>query len=477
MMRRLLELLKKILRITKITKILSLILDLLGKPFGRIFRLRWNVWVLLLILGLLGTSVWILTPSGSSSLDREKENLGMRLGLDLAGGVSLVYQADLSEQEDPEGAMAGTIDIIENRVNVLGVSEPIIVKQGTDRIRVELAGITDIQEAKNLIGLTALFEFRKQDSEGNWIPATGTIDGEEKVLTSQYFKTNTYVDLAPGTNAPILRFEWDEEGSELSEQITTELIGEPLGIYLGDEPLTGDDGQPIAPIVQDVITDEGVIEGLSLDEAMKLSNLLNAGRIPVSLTPIYQHEVSATLGADFVDRSVLAGLIGIGLVILFMILYYRLPGVLSSLSLLVYVAIVLAIFKLIPVTLTLAGLAGFILSIGMAVDANVLIFERLKEELRGGRTLKASVETGFNRAWTAIRDSNISTFIICGILYWFGSSIVESSAVMGFAVTLAIGVAVSMFSAIVVTRTLLRFTTSARAARNPKWFGVKASNV
>lgn len=432
---------------------------------------------MLLILGLLGTSIWILTPSGSSSLDREKENLGMRLGLDLAGGIHLVYQADLSEQDDPDGAMDGTVDVIENRINVLGVSEPVILRQGDDRIVVQLAGLTDIEEARNLIGLTALLEFRKLDDEGNWIPATGTIDGEEKALTSRYFKTNTYIDLNPVTYVPWLRFEWDDEGAILSKQITSGMIDEPLGIFLGDEPLLDEHDQPIAPIVRTVIEDEGQIEGLSSNEASRLSNLLNAGRIPVPLTPIYEKNVSATLGAEFIDNAVLAGVVGIGIVILFMILYYRLPGALASLALLIYVALVLAIFKLIPVTLTLAGLAGFILSIGMAVDANVLIFERLKEELRGGRTLKAATETGFNRAWRAIRDSNISTFIICGILYWFGKHIVDSSPVTGFAVTLAIGVAISMFSAIMVTRTFLRFSTGARTSRNPKWFGVEASDV
>ncbi|MFC2017890.1 protein translocase subunit SecD [Chloroflexota bacterium] len=432
----------------------------------------------LFILALLGTSIWILTPSGSTQLDREKEDLGMRLGLDLAGGIHLVYEADLTGQEDPGGVMSGTVDVIESRINVLGVSEPVILRQGDDRIVIQLAGLEDIEEAKNLIGLTALLEFRKLDADGEtWIPATGMIDDEEKALTSTYFKTNTYITLEQFTNKPVLVFEWNDEGSELSKQITGAMIGEPLGIFLGDEPLLGDDDQPIAPIVQSVIEDEGQITGLSFDEASKLKNLLNAGRIPVPLTPIYQNQVSPTLGDDFVDQSVLAGLVGMGLIVLFMILYYRLPGIVASLSLLVYVAIVLAIFKLIPVTLTLAGLAGFILSIGMAVDANVLIFERMKEELRGGRTIKAAANTGFSRAWTAIRDSNISTLIICGILYWFGSSIVDSPTVTGFAVTLAIGVAVSMFSAIVVTRSFLRFTTGARAYRNIKWFGVEASDV
>ena len=210
---------------------------------------------------------------------------------------------------------------------------------------------------------------------------------------------------------------------------------------------------------------KGIIEGLSLTEATELSKLLNAGRIPVPLTPIYEQTVSPILGSDFVDMSLKAGLIGLVLILIFMIVYYRLPGALASAALMFYAFSVLAIFKLIPVTLTLAGIGGFVLSIGMAVDANILIFERMKEELRLGRTIGAAVESGFRRAWPAIRDSNITTFIVCGILYWLGSSIISSAPVMGFAATLAIGVAVSMFSAVIVTRTYLRILASGRLAQ------------
>ena len=212
-------------------------------------------------------------------------------------------------------------------------------------------------------------------------------------------------------------------------------------------------------ILQPEYKGSGIISGsFSIDEVNRLATLLASGALPMPLQkpPLYQEKVSATLGADFINRSVQAGLIGIILVMLFMILYYRLSGALACLALMFYGALVMALFKLIPVTLTLAGLGGFVLSIGMAVDANVLIFERIKEELRTGRTLGAAIEAGFNRAWTAIRDSNVTTFIVCGILYWLGSSIVASAPVMGFALTLFIGVAVSMFTAIVVTRTLLR---------------------
>jgi len=421
--------------------------------------LRRNILALIVILALFALAVSILALP---MFGRE----GMQLGLDLKGGIHMVYRADLSliEPGTEAEAIDGAIAVIEKRINVLGVTEPVIQKLGGDRILIELPGISEVEKAKRLIGQTALLEFgelaaddeeaRWENELGRWKPATAVIDGQEKELTSAYFKENTYVDYVE--NKLLLVFEWDEEGSQLSGEITARLIGKPLGIFLGDEPLLGDDGLPIAPIVRSQITERGNIEGLSLNEATELSQLLNAGRIPVPLIPIYEQSVSPILGAGFIDMSLKAGIIGIVIVMLFMIAYYRLPGVLASLALLFYGALVLAIFKLIPVTLTLAGLGGFILSIGMAVDANVLIFERMKEEFRTGRALGAAIETGFNRAWTAIRDSNVTTFIVCGILYWLGSSIVQSAPVMGFAVTLFIGVAVSMFTAIVVTRTLLR---------------------
>jgi len=399
----------------------------------------------------------------------------MRLGLDLQGGIHMVYQADFSDLEPgtESDAIEGAMAVIERRINVLGVTEPLIQKQGGDRIVVELPGVSEAEKAKNLIGETALLEFREQkvDEEGKveWVPATAVIDGKEKVLTSGYFKENTYV--GQGSLSQIyLYFEWNEEGSEISGEVTGRLIGQPLGIFLSGEPLLGDDGQPIAPIVRSQITDRGQIEGLSLKEATELSQLLNAGRIPVPLTPVYEQTISPILGADFIDMSLMAGLIGIILVMLFMIIYYRLPGALASLALIFYGVVVLAIFKLWPVTLTLAGIGGFVLSIGMAVDANVLIFERMKEEFATGRTLGAAIEAGFNRAWTAIRDSNVTTIIVCVILIWLGSSVVESAPVTGFAVTLLIGVLVSMFSAIVVTRTLLRLFVGTALARKTSLF-------
>jgi preprotein translocase subunit SecD len=431
---------------------------------------RRNLLVLLSIIVIFILSLLTVLPIDKGVLGGK----GILLGLDLQGGIHIVYKADLSDvEEGKEGEIIdGVVAVIANRINPLGVTEPVIGKQGNDRIVVELPGfdITDVQ--KERIGRTALLEFRErviEDGEEKWIPATGTIDGEDKVLNSSYFEENTFVT-RDDFGKILLIFEWNEEGSQLSQQITSRLLGEPLGIFEGDEPLRGEDGQPIAPIIQAIITDRGQIEGLSVNEVTELSNQLNAGRLPVPLEIIYEETVSPALGADFVELSARAGIIGIVLVMLFMMLYYRLSGLVASLALIFYGVVILAIFKLIPVTLTLAGIGGFVLSIGMAVDANVLIFERMKEELQAGRTLGAATKAGFNRAWTAIRDSNVTTIIVCIILIWVGSQIVAGAPVQGFGFTLLIGIAVSMFTAIIVTRTLLRLFVGSRIAKKTNLF-------
>ncbi|MFC2025351.1 protein translocase subunit SecD [Chloroflexota bacterium] len=424
-------------------------------------RRNTRVFIAVLIIFFLVTMV--IFPIEEGMLGKR----GIRFGLDLQGGVHIVYRADLSSVKPGEKADAieGAVAILKNRINPMGVTEPVIQKQGGDRIVVELPGLDITDKEKERLARVDILEFGElttdnvtwkwETERGRWKPATAIIDGEEKELTSRYFKENTFT--SPADLGGIeLHFEWDKEGSQLSEEITGRLIGQPLGIFDGDDALLGEDGRPIAPTVQSTIVDRGVITGLSLNDATRLSQQLNFGRLPVPLEIIYDQTVSPILGADFVDMSVRAGLIGIIIVMLFMILYYRLPGLLANLALVFYGALVMALFKLIPVTLTLAGVGGFILSIGMAVDANVLIFERMKEELITGRTLGAAIEAGFNRAWTAIRDGNVTTLIVCGILLWLGSSIVASAPVVAFAWALAIGVAVSMFTAIVVTRTLLR---------------------
>jgi len=435
---------------------------------------RKNILVLVTILAIFAFAVSALAYPLFGRTD-------MRLGLDLQGGLHMVYKADLSNVEpgDEDSIMDGVIAVLSNRINPLGVTEPIIQRQGQDRILVELPGKSISDKEKERLSRVALLEFGElaaDDEEakwenvlGRWKPATAVIDGEEKTLTSRYFKENTYLS-QDSLGRIELVFEWDEEGSRLSEEITARLLQQPLGIFEGEEALKGEDDRPIAPIIQAVIHERGVITGLSLNEASGLSIQLNAGRLPVPLEILYDQTVSPILGARFIDMSVKAGIIGIILVMLFMIIYYRLPGLLASLALIFYGALVLAIFKLIPVTLTLAGLGGLVLSIGMAVDANVLIFERMKEEFRTGRRLGAAIESGFNRAWTAIRDGNVTTLIVCGILYWLGSAIVASAPVQGFALTLGIGVLISMFTAIVVTRTLLRLFVGTRLGRRISLF-------
>ena len=436
-----------------------------------------------MILIILAVAAAVVFPMNSGLLG----NKPIKLGLDLMGGVHMVYQADLSQipADERGAAIEADITAIRSRVDAFGVTEPVIQKQGDDRILVQLPGISEVEKAKAVIGQTAILEFGELVTDendpnikwtndlGKWKPATGVINGEQKVLTSSYFKQNTYMTTNEFGQI-ILAFEWDAEGSQLSGQVTQRLLNKPLGIFSGDEALKGDDDRPIAPYVRAQITESGVVEGLSQSEATLLSQLLNAGRISVPLTPIYEQTVSPVIGADFVDMAVKAGIIGLILVMLFMILYYRLPGVLASLALVFYALIVLAIFKLWPVTLSLAGLGGFVLSLGMAVDANVLIFERMKEEIRMGRTLGAAIEAGFKQAWSAIFDSNVTTIISCVVLLLLANTIVASAPVMGFAITLIIGVLVSMFTAIIVTRTLLRLFVGTQVSQKISLFTLYA---
>jgi len=431
---------------------------------------------------LFGFALWSVVPLDRNVFGRE----GLRLGLDLAGGSYLVYQGNLSDVEpgNRDEIMDGVKGVVERRINALGITEPIVEVQkheGEYNIVIQLPGIANIEKAKEMVGLFTILEFREQDAAGNWTPATGTVNNETLTLTSRYFKENT--DIAVDQfGKPLLVFEWDETGAQLSKQITTRLLEKQLAIYLGDEPLRGEDGHIIAPVVKAVIEDKGQIEGLSLADATELKDLLNAGRIEVPLgrwvngefessMPLYERTVDATLGADSIRKSIMAAVIGIVLLLVFMLAYYRLPGLVACLSLGIYGVVLLAIFKLVPITLTLPGLAGFIVSLGMAVDANVLIFERTKEELRGGRSLAAAVETGFSRAWTAIRDSNITTFIACIVLFWLGGTM-GAFMVRGFALILFIGVALSMFTAITVTRTFLRLIIGSQVVTNPAAYGV-----
>lgn len=389
----------------------------------------------------------------------------MRLGLDLRGGAYLILQAD--PPADYEGdlgkALDGAKDVVERRVNEFGVSEAEINKTSGNRISVQVPGLS-LDEAQNLIGKTAALEFEVYNDQQELVPATGVIDGQTYPMTGSDLKNNTYATRVGTTFAVV--FETTSRGSKLMEQITTRALQFPssdLRNYL----IVSLDGTTLSQAsVNGVISDSGQITGQpTFSDANNLSKQLNAGALPIPLKIIQSEEVSATLGEDSVLESVRAGQVGLVAVMLFMILYYRLPGILASVALLVYTATTLMVFKLLPVTLTLSGIAAFVLSIGIAVDANILIFERMKEELRRGRTLNAAIDIGFRRAWSSIRDSNVSTLITCGILYYFGAQF-GASVVQGFAFTLAIGVAVSMFSAITVTRTFLKMILGTPMAKS-----------
>jgi preprotein translocase subunit SecD len=318
-----------------------------------------------------------------------------------------------------------------------------------------------------------------------WTPALGELNGAPTVMTGSFLESNAFVapDSFGSFNNPQLVFSMNGDGEDVFGSLTERIqplasggAGMPLATFLDGEPIRGRDGGIIAPAVSAEIRDQGVTTGLSLSDAKRLKEFLNNGAFPIPLTIIQQQDVDASLGDEAVLDSVQAGMVAMLVIMVFMTLYYRLPGVLASIALLVYTGIVLTIFKigipapgggLPPVTLTLAGVAGFVLSIGVAVDANILIFERMKEELRNGRSLLPAVATGFDRAWTSIRDSNVSSLITCAILYFMGNQF-GSTQIKGFALTLAIGVLVSLFSAITVTRTFLRLAT-ATPLRHARW--------
>jgi len=388
-------------------------------------------------------------------------NVPFRLGLDLLGGTHLVYEADLSQAGDLQvaDAMQGVRDVVERRVNFFGVSEPLVQVSGNNRLIVELAGISDIKKAIELIGETPFLEFREETDQTR---AILDAQGAGQRLNEQPFATTglngrhlkkAQIVFDPQTSVPQVSLQLTDEGAELFAQITKKNIGKLVAIYL--------DGVPISiPVVQSEIPDgQAVITGnFTPKEAKLLAIRLNSGALPVPIHLVSQQTVGASLGKESLEKSLTAGLYGLLAVSLFMILFYRLPGVVSVFALAVYVLLVLAIYKIIPVTLTLAGIAGFILSLGMAVDANVLIFARMREEIKAGKMLKQSMEEGFKRAWLSIRDSHVTTLIGALVLYIFATSIVK-----GFALTLGIGVLTSLLTATIVTRKILMLFTG-------RWF-------
>ncbi len=384
-----------------------------------------------------------------------KAPLAFKRGLDLQGGTSITLRANM--QGIPSSQRQDALDlartVIENRVNLYGVSEPVIqtvVTNGDYRIVVELPGVGD-QQARQLVGTTAQLSFWEQATssalqvpQGIPVSALGNLFKPTNLTGKDL--SSSVVTFDPNTGAPQVQLNFTPIGTKKFADITTRDVGKILAIVLDNQVVE-------APRVnQAILNGNAVITGsFTTDQAKNLSIELQAGVLPVSLTTLATQTVGATLGQDALSKSIFAGILGFVVVVVFMVVLYGRLGVIASVALMLYTLLVLSLFKLIPVTLTLAGIAGFILSIGMAVDANILIFERMKEELRFQKPLSVAMELGFNRAWSSIRDSNISTLITSAVLFQFGTGIVR-----GFALTLAIGVLVSMFSAIVVTRTLIR---------------------
>lgn len=386
-------------------------------------------------------------------------------GLDLVGGSRLVLEAQTTDtvaKITPE-MMDSLRFAIENRVNKLGVAETVVQQIGERRLLVEIPQISDLTKAKEFLGDTAELQFKKEGTPINgkpvWI-STG-LSGKDvsKALVSTSQGGEWVVDL-----------EFNDKGTQKFADLTTKLVGKPMAIFFNGE-LTS------APVIREPIIGgraqiSGGEGGFKYEEAKKMVDLLNAGALPVPAKIIEENTVGPTLGADSIHKSKIAGIVGIGVVMLFMLVFYRLPGVIADIALLCYTLILFALFKTIPVTLTLAGIAGFILSIGMAVDANILIFERTKEELRAGRTLFTAINAGFDRAWTSIFDSNMSTIITCTILYMLGTSVVK-----GFALTLALGVLVSMFSAVTITKNFMHLIFGTGELKYPALFGLKKDEI
>lgn len=449
--------------------------DLRFENSGKTSILHLNMWririfALIFLLAGLGIGYFDYTSQAGTT-----SRFPFKLGLDLSGGSHLLYEADVSQVDPLEvtASMDALRDVIERRINLFGVSEPLVQVESagfgdtlSHRLIVELPGVTDVDSAIKMIGQTPVLEFRVQRSDEEITAFKSALDafnvaqdaGESpeisQALVDGPYKptelTGRFLDRAVlefdhTIGEPTVVLEFDKEGADLFEKITEENIGKIVAIYL--------DGSPISePVVRDKITGgRAVISGnMTPVEAKELVGRLNSGALPVPIHLLTTQTIGPSLGKETLQAGVIAGIWGIIAVATFLVLWYRLPGIIAVVALGVYIAIMLALFKIIPVTLTAAGIAGFILSVGMAVDANILIFERTKEELRAGRKLREALSEGFARAWLSIRDGNISSIITAVILFWFGTSLVK-----GFALTFGIGVLVSMLSAITVTRMFL----------------------
>lgn len=425
--------------------------------------------VVLIVGFFIGYFVYTQEPGLSAQDDTTKEvTYPFKLGLDLSGGTHLVYRADVTEIDSTEvsDAMNSLRDVIERRINLFGVAETNVrvqeasfVNGDEQRLVIELPGVTDIDQAVSMIGQTPLLEFKVERPNGETNEIIQAQLQGERLDEDPYASTELtgrYLDRAQlqfvqggssgvGMTEPVVVLYFDSEGADLFEELTSENIGRSIAIYL--------DGAPISiPVVNEAIPGgQATISGnFTPDAAKELVGRLNSGALPIPIELVSTQTIGASLGTAAVADGIRAGLIGLAVLALFFLVYYRAAGLVAIIALAFYAAVMFALFKLVPITLTAAGIAGFIISLGIAVDANILIFERMKEEMRKGRVLSDAVSTGFNRAWLSIRDSNLSSIITAIILFWFGSSLIQ-----GFALTFGLGVLVSMLSAITVSRLLL----------------------
>ena len=434
--------------------------------------LRWGIFTLTLLSFLIDLpkiplrihfkNINLERTIGPFSLDfnflgrRIKREFPLKLGLDLAGGTHLLLRADMSQipKEERDTALSAARKVIERRVNFFGLTEPVVqeAKSGDNYwIIVDLPGVKNVEEAVKVIGQTAKLEFREFKKEAT-VSAFPTLDNTKPVgITGRDLK-KAQLDFDPNTGKPVIAFELTPEGGKKFKKVTERLIGKPLVIFLDEFPLSW-------PTVKDVIETKGTITGeFTVKQAKNLALQLSAGALPVPVKVEEQRVIEASLGQDAVVKSVRAGIVGLLVVALFMIGFYGRLGLIADLALIVFALLSLAIFKLIPITLTLAGVAGFLLSIGMAVDANILIFERIRQEKRLGKPQEVALKLGFIRAWDAIRDVNICALIVCFVLFnplnW--PFLATSGIVRGFAATLFIGLVTSLFTGVVVTRELIK---------------------
>jgi protein-export membrane protein SecD len=434
--------------------------------------------ILIVIVGLLALVASVVAlPIPALSSAGESRTLETKLGLDLQGGLRIEYLVLPAEGKTPTRDDLNVLrQIILNRVDTSGVAEPTVVAQGSDRIVVEMPGVTNFEQIERLIGTTGRLDFvplgsvpanPDQELDPSWLSTP--CENAETSTNCVLFSGDQIAAASIGSDQQgqrVVTFNLNNEGRDRFAAHTTANVGSYFAIVLDGRVISAPSINEPIPGGQVQISQQG-IGGYPLAEAQNLVTVLQFGQLPFPIEALSRSQVSPTLGDAFLQQSLLAGAIAVLMVMVFMIVHYRLPGVVASGALVYYAIVVLALFRLIPVTLTLAGIAGFVLSVGMAVDANILIFERTKEELRVGKSLPAAIEAGFNRAWNSILDSNVSSLITATILFLFGSSVIR-----GFGLVLIIGVLVSMFTAITVTRTVLRIIVQQPWARKASLYGV-----